>query len=231
MNNPWLALPESAQYVTDEDWVVMKEHHHKLKGDFGLRLDLLPEPFLGNPNAPVVLLSLNPGFCEKDVLVHQNPVFIKASRANLEHKPCETPFFLLGKDIDAPGNAWWRQKLGKLIAATSFDVVTNGVCCIEYFPYHSKSYKPLGATLPTQQYGFHLVREALKREAVIIIMRSVKLWHSAVPDLAGRSYQLKNPQNVTVSLNNCMEGFWPAVHALTTTNPADHESHQLDSYN
>jgi len=87
------------------------------------------------------------------------------------------------------------------------------MCCVELFPYHSKKYKPLGKTLESQEYSFHLVRRALGRGALVIYMRAKKGWLEAVPELRGheRAFGLKNPQNVAVSPGNCPDGWFDEV--------------------
>ena len=42
--------------------------------------DILPEAFVGAPDAPVVLLGNNPGFREVGLLLKQDPVFVKKMR-------------------------------------------------------------------------------------------------------------------------------------------------------
>jgi hypothetical protein len=75
---------------------------------------------------------------------------------------------------------------------------------VEYFPYHSEKYKPIKKILPSQEYSFSLVREAMNNKKIIIIMRSEKLWHEAIPELKNYSYKylLHSFLNVVVSPNN-----------------------------
>ena len=72
------------------------------------------------------------------------------------------------------------------------------------------------AALASQQYSFGLVRQALQRDAVIILLRSERLWFAAMPELASyrRLYRIKNPQNPTLSVRNCPEGYDRVVEAL-----------------
>lgn len=57
------------------------------------------------------------------------------------------------------------------------------VLLIEFHGYHSQKWKPLPAILPSQQYGFDLVSQAIDRGAVIVILRTEKPWKVAVPRL------------------------------------------------
>ena len=134
MLNPWNKLPTTPPYILDIDKSLVENYKAKFNEDTELHFELLPEPFLGNPLAPVVLLNLNPGY----ITFHQEPKFIKLSRANLNHQLLEYPIFLLNPSLSAPGRYYWEKKLGSLIRNAIKEVVANNVLCVEYFPYHSK---------------------------------------------------------------------------------------------
>ena len=70
--------------------------------------------------------------------------------------------------------------------------------------------------LPSPQYSFGLVRSALARNAVIVIIRSERLWRAALPELTHppRCYCLHNPQHVVVTPNNCPDGYGEILAAL-----------------
>ena len=63
--------------------------------------------------------------------------------------------------------------------------------------------------LYSQQYSFNLVRQAVQRKAMIVMMRSAKPWGQAVPELGDYTnlFALNSAQNVTISRKNCPEGF------------------------
>lgn len=172
---------------------------------------MLPEPYLGHPAAPIVLLSLNPGFSKDDVPFYQDPYAREVWHKNLFHEPLEYPFILLDTGVPQAvgGSAWWRRKLALPLKLVGDAGAARAFFCIEFFPYHSKKYRPLDRVLPSQEYGFHLLREAMTREALVIVMRSQKVWEQAVPQLRryGRKFVLKNPQNVSVSPGNCPNGW------------------------
>jgi len=64
-------------------------------------------------------------------------------------------------------------------------------------------------SIPSQAYSFYLVQQAMKRNALIIQMRSRRVWQNAIPELSDyrHYYVLKNPQNPVVSENNCPDGY------------------------
>jgi hypothetical protein len=69
--------------------------------------------------------------------------------------------------------------------------------------------------LGSQRYGWQLVRNAMKRQSVIVVMRSKRLWFGAIPELETypRIYELRNVQNVTISPGNCPKA-WPLIEEI-----------------
>lgn len=102
------------------------------------------------------------------------------------------------------GAKYWNQKARPLLEAAGFDTVAKNLFCIQYFPYHSKKYKPSAAVIPSQHYGFTLLRAALARGAEVVVMRSRRLWSAAVPELNTyvRMHLVRNPRNPTLSPRN-----------------------------
>jgi hypothetical protein len=177
-------------------------------------LELLPEPFLGSPDAPVVLLALNSGYNDGDRLRHQQPAFVERSRSNLLHCPADYPFYPLDPNI--PTSGWWIRKLCRLIERVGRQVVARGVLCVEYFPYHSRRFDHRRLPLASQHYSFELVRQAMDRRAVIILLRGERHWCGVLPALGEYSglYRVRNVQNPVLSAENCPDGYESAVELL-----------------
>lgn len=203
--NPWKSLPLSEPYILDEDLATIESH----KNFIGLRLDTLPEPLVGGlNNAKVVFLALNPGFTDSDVDVNMKlPAFLEGCRNNL-NDPFDSPFYYFNGGLEETGGyKWWSAKLKPLISAgISLDTLRDKIMMIEYFPYHSINYKHINAFTPSQLYSFEVVKEAIKLEKTIVIMRSKSLWLQAVPELANYNYMtLSSTQNVVISPKNIGE--------------------------
>lgn len=215
MNNPWLDLPETAPYVLPQDHHRIAVFNRTADDETFIRLGMMPEPFLGNPAAPLVVLNLNPGFNPLAVR-NETQEFYALSRNNLHHEGGDYPFYLLTPSLDVPGRSWWEKKLSHLIRAKGVKAVADGLLCVEYFPYHSTKFRHSKLRVPSQQYSFGLVRSAMARNAVIVVMRGEKLWSMALPELATypRVYRLRNPQNVVITPNNCPEGYANILGAL-----------------
>ena len=90
---------------------------------------------------------------------------------------------------------------------------------IEYFPYTTEHFG-CNFQIPSPKYSFYLVEEAMKRNALIIQMRSKRVWQRVIPALSNypRYFVLKNPQNPTISEKNCPDGFPEIVRVFTKQN-------------
>jgi hypothetical protein len=223
--NPWHHLPSKPPFILPSDVAAVSSFNKRVKRRFRIIDHLLPVPYLGLPSAPIVLLNLNPGYNYQDETRQTTKRFVRASRNCLLHKDNKFPFgfYFLdfrieGSDGDlGPGSQWWRKKFGSwMLGEFGRDVAARTFFCVQYFPYRSREFRHLGIILDSQRYGFQLVRAALKRNATIIIMRSARLWHEAVPELRRHPhvFALKNPRNPTLTKRNCGKGFQYIVRAL-----------------
>ena len=165
-----------------------------------LRLNCLPEPYCGDPDANVYCLNMNPG--EPDSLFDNtlvNNLYFQRAKDNLQHKVSSafwTEGLVMSKSIiySAPilfeylldkktrpvysiheGAKWQREKTKEL------RVWLNGrnpnIFFLEYFPYHSKFGFDFPDFLPSYEYRNALLEFAMNEEKIIIIMRKEKKWY------------------------------------------------------
>jgi hypothetical protein len=215
MRNPWLDLPEAAPFVLRGDVAGIERFNTTATPETTIQLDVMPEPFIGRPEAPLVFLLLNPGFDPATVPLYQSgtPLAV-ASRDNLRHARRDLPFFPLDPQcLVLPGLSWWSRKLRRLVECVGLPTAAHDILSVEWFPYHSRRCG-LVPNLPSQQYSFSLVRQAMARNATIVVMRSAARWIKSIPELASypRLYRLRSPQNPSISPANCPDG-WPAMLA------------------
>jgi hypothetical protein len=207
LENTWYQLPASRPFVLPCDASKVQDFNAKAGADSSrfLQLDILPEPFLGSPSAPVVLLSNNPGFGRR-VGHKQDLDFMARMRKNLAHGPSDHPFVYLDPKVGEVG-AWWKQKLGEVLERCGREVVARSVLNVAYFPYASRRFGHRRLELPSQQYTFYLVQAAMKRTAVIVFMRRDAMWKEQVPALRGygRVFKVRNVQNPAISRRNLGE--------------------------
>jgi hypothetical protein len=200
---PYYAHPEDGPYV-DAFNRVRGEH---AGGKYRLRTDLLPEPVLGPHDARLVILNKNPTLDEADPeLHHQDGPYREALLTNLRSSLGQFPHVLPRRPFGTShSGAWWRPRLRQLIeAAGGGDQLASRLLAVEFHGYHAAGYHAIPVTLPSQLAAFGLVREALDRGALILVMRGRELWEVAIPELGDHPNVLhgKNPQSVYVTPDN-----------------------------
>jgi hypothetical protein len=214
--NPWQQVPIEPAYVLSCDSEIVRRYNEEHSDErYRLQLNVLPEPFIGAKTAPVVLLNLNPGFDDGDPADHQDKEFQALLRGNYEHRDSEYPFYSLNPHFENGGRRWWEKKLKPVLSRCGREQVARSVLCVEFFPYHSRRFGNGSFRVPSQQYGFQLVRLAIQRGAAIIVMRGRTLWVDQIPELETHSpmFVLSSPQNVVVSPRNC-KGFEEVVSRI-----------------
>jgi hypothetical protein len=89
---------------------------------------------------------------------------------------------------------------------------------LEFFPYHSRSFGGPRIGVPSQEYTFHLLREALRRRSHIVVLRSYDRWLGAVPELGKHAarlvHRVSNPRSPSLSPGNLNASFCSVCRAL-----------------
>lgn len=202
IQNPWTLLPQSGNnLILQIDQFIVSNHNNKSDDHHKFHLEFVPEPFIGNKNAPVIALNANPGYNPLEVKIHDDPTIRKLMLDNLIHS--YPGFYYLSKELDpSTGATWWRKKLRQLIQDTSKISVSKNLLVVESMAYHSKKFKFIN--LPSQQYSCQLVKMAIDRDAIVIIMRSKKVWFDLVPALWNYKnlIVMNNPQQTYLGPGN-----------------------------
>lgn len=217
MNNPWRALPRRRPFVLPEDAPFIREFNRDAGRHHEIKLGLMPEPFIGDLlNAPVVILALNPGVSDGDTKVNFSRAFRQAIRRGIELRPGSRRFYPLEGDPTRPGARWWRRNLKAVIETVGQERARERIACLEYFPYHSRGFNHAHLRLPSQEFTFGLLREAIRRRAVIVVTRGYRLWTGVAPDLASyrKLVRTRNPRSASISPKNCGAGFKAVIAAL-----------------
>jgi hypothetical protein len=207
IDNPWHRLPDRAPFVLPEDEGAVRDFNGQASEDHKLRIgDLLPEPFVGDPCAPVVLLGTNPGFTpEGAARKKEDSRFVERMRDNLVHKDSDYRFVFFAPDIQASHKDWWNRKLKGLLDHFDYSVLARSILAVEHFPYPSRRYGAGRLHLRSQAYSFSLVERAMERKAIIVLVRGERKWLKAVPALCKYEglCKLRNPQAGSISHKNC----------------------------
>ena len=224
MLNPWEQLPNIAPFILPEDKELIDKHNNRWAGtDFEILLNEIPSPYIGDPKAPIVLLNLNPGYSLGNQESPNLMCFREVARANLLHQFFDYPYYVLDPTLEGTpsGYTWFMQNLGPLMRAGNLtpQELSKKLFTVEYFPYHSVKYGWKGGILPSQKYAIHLLKEAIGKQAIIVIMRGKKVWETAVPELIKypNVYTLSSSQNVTVSEKNLgYDAFYKVIDILVS---------------
>jgi hypothetical protein len=194
VRNPWLKFRPADNNILACDRPYVEEFNayvkrRKLKqgSAIHIRTDLLPEPFFGRFDAPVVLLLQNPGVdkAERERRLHREPQFRRLLVRSLRSKRGQSHFHL--RYGEGPGHEWWARAIRPLAheLQTTEVSLASKLLCVEYFPYHSRSFDHRTLRLPSQEFTFRLIRDAIRRNAWILCMRGELEWIGAVPSLSG----------------------------------------------
>lgn len=233
-DNPWRELPVAAPFVPacDAPWLPLLQlpvaEGDEESASAALDLDLQPEPFFGPHEAPVVVLLLNPGLGDDDARHHLRDEFTLALRAHLQIEGGAPHFHLLDPSR-GPGHRWWLRQVGPVLKASgcSVEQLAARLLCIEFFPYHSRSFGHAHLRLPSQRFGFALLQRAIQRGALVLCMRGYRYWCGAVPELADYPGLLrpKSARSASLSAGNLgAKGFARVLRALEVNAPSA-ESH------
>lgn len=175
---------------------------------------VLPEPFVGHPDARLYVLGLNPGYSDDDDVWHTQTEFRTALLRNLLHGASDYPFYFLNPELaQAPGSKWWTQRTRWLAEAVGTELLCDSLCCVELFPYHSRNYRPMpkrisaNGLVPSSDYSVHLVRSAMNAGKLIVMMRGMRVWEQALPELAQYPHLVRpnSVQNMSLSPGNLRE--------------------------
>ena len=200
IENPWLAL-RGSPYLLDGDRDLINSHNLKYKEDDRIKFQLesLPIPYIGNPKSKVYLLLLNPGHAPEDLNVQSNDVYKNLWNKNIRH---DENFYYINKTLPmCPGKKYWLGKLRQLIENCGHENVEGGVFLIQYIAYHSINFKSISSHLHSQFYARKLTINAIAEGKIIVVMRSLKLWLSLIPELSNYKNVISctNPRNPNIS--------------------------------
>lgn len=183
---------------------------------YKLRTSMLPAHFTGNIlESKIVLLASNPGFVEKEVEnFYCNSKFIKMRIADLTF----TRKNFISNDTERVSESpYWNQKLRWIIDEVSFENTSRNISLLQFNPYHSIKFKEIPKKyfkesnsnnyLPSQNYGFELLRNCIAQGKLIVVLRSKKAWFKAISELReyekqGKVITVKNKRQPSLSPNN-----------------------------
>jgi len=204
MKNPWEKIKDP-NFYTKDDKRIIDEFNDKLKGKnespFFIDLNLMPEPYIGDPKANVILLFTNPGLKGTELKEYKAVKgFSDAIKKNLTHKNESYSYYYFnpefkmkidGEEKYIAGAEWIRRRTKELIESFDDKILAEKIFTIQLHPYHSARFKPLDEPLSVSRYTMYLfskaVTKAKKGKAVIVCIRSYSEWNKAFQSLPGNT--------------------------------------------
>ncbi len=218
--NPWLNFKISESMIHELDRNSVEEHNKLVEAKYRFLVQLAPEPWIGNPSANILVLLANPGATTGDLAgkTQKNAELInKLSISNLKGELKEYPHFFFDPQLaGTDGYIWYSKRFKHLIESTSQRNVASKVLSCELVPYHSFSWKKPKIMPETQKYTFKLVKDAMDRDAVILIGRGKKDWFENVPGLEkySRYFQPASAQCAYISPKNYGRNFNKIIESI-----------------
>lgn len=221
MENPWAEFQHSDKMVNDLDRNVVDAFNAKAKEIYKFQLHLAPEPWIGSPTANVVVLMANPGASAADVAGIVQPkheLILERSIRNLRHELTDYPHFFFDPELAGTigQDVWYFRTYKEVLKRVDQRSISQQLLTCEIVPYHSSKWKSPKVGMPTQAYTVHLIRQAIKRNAMILLHRGERHWMSQVPELGeyGNLWRPNSLQQSAVSPGNYPLAFDSIVEAL-----------------
>jgi hypothetical protein len=232
MKNPWIEKFGQAlndieglnNYCLDTEQELIDAFNKTQSTEYTIRKDIYPAAYSANiDSAEVIILVSNPGYDKNEAERgdYSDPERIKNNLEVLTEQKKQDDFTV----------GYWEQKLSKLAAVHGVAAIREKVAILQYLPYHSEKFKPIGAQLmskyfpnenylPSQNYSFYKLKKAVERGALLISTRSDKLWLEVLSNLGFQDddYNLIstiNKRNPTISVGNLMrkENDWDIINS------------------
>lgn len=184
----------------EKDKEIIKEFNEKLiRGDKELKKhphyiqqDLLPEPYMGNPDANVILLFANPGYGGKEKDDYNATKLKEKIFKNLTHANLDYPYYYLDPELYdsssksqpkfTEGAKWARRRMRELIDKIEPEELSQKVFTLQLHPYHSARFKKLNDSFKGYNYTMSLFEDAIeraeKKNALIVCARSYQHWNN-----------------------------------------------------
>lgn len=194
IENPWKGIKESDLYTKDDRNNIEVFNSKLGRHPKYIDLDLLPEPYMGNPKAKIILLFANPGYGSNETKEYDEiPRFKETIIKNLTHSNEDYPYYYLnpnftrkslkGETIFTDGGKWILDKTKKLRkdSELTLEEFSTKIFTLQLHPYHSAEFKPLNKPYKGYEYTMQLfskiIDRAIKGDALIICARAYKEWN------------------------------------------------------
>ena len=218
--NPWAAIKDG-NYVLENEKDAAKHEQYQF------HTDLPPQPFQGNPEAPIWILMLNPGYSEK---TDQYPVsdadYYKKHDTRREAmlnqltfaSPAQTNHwhYVLDNSENNFSRKWFEDHFFNKDMGITADNVDNKIFILQACGYASEKFNgnlnTMVKSFPHMKFAQELARCGLKNGKKIVIARCKDYWLNVLeaekhPENFNNIYFLSSPQNISFSAGNIVNWY------------------------
>ncbi len=220
VENPWTGM-NGPNYYTENDKKIIEAFNEKTEEAFKefckkgnphfIDIDLLPEPYMGNPKANIILLYSNPGISSSKTEKNEHKVekFKSFLIKNLTHEPVEYPYYYLNPDFEeTAGGVWIMDRIREIFEILLDEIkdkrkvqllLSNNFFTLQLHPFHSREFQPINNSFSMDAYTIQLFMDAIERvekeEALMICTRSYVEWNKVYQKKEGTKKNLEDIPN------------------------------------
>lgn len=219
-DNPWLKL-KNGLYALEEEQNAVHEFNQNHK-NHPLFTGLPPQPFQGNPKAPVWILMLNPCYSENDEKYY-NDVDKKArknailAQVKFEKIAGNHWHYVLDNSENNFSRKWFEKHFikNKEMGITAYNV-DEKIFILQAFGYASEKFNgnlnKMVESFPHMKFAQELARWGLKNGKKIVIARCKDYWLNVLeaekhPENFNNIYFFSSPQNISFSAGNIVNWY------------------------
>lgn len=192
--NPWLDLvPGRAPYFAPIDLAVL-ERHLATSGYPGFDGSVPPEPFMGDPQAPILLLDEGPPRPGSMRIDPTDPELAERWTANLRHAPLAYPLYPVDPVIGQRfGSGSLARSLAYWLAVYGAERVSRSFFQVHLCPYPSLRLPDLAEPLPSRAYSLELARTKVRSGCLTLLLAGADQWEALIPELKQSGHRLLRP--------------------------------------
>ena len=213
--NPWRKIREKLYILKNEQKSVNEL-------SYMLHTELPPQPFQGNPDAPIWILALNPGYSEKtdkypvpDVWYYKNHEERRKAMLNqLKFKKSGKHWhYVLDNEDGNYSKEWFKKHFFKDMGIDENNVDKN-IFILQALGYASESFNgdlnKITEAFPHMRFAQKLARWGLRHGKKIVIARSNEYWQNILKidrknkKIQQNVYFLSSYMNIVFTSNNIL---------------------------
>jgi hypothetical protein len=215
IRNPWKKIKDKCYVLENEKEAAQNEQYQ-------FHTDLPPQPFQGNPEAPIWFLALNPGYSEETAKYPVNDVAYYRSHSDrrramlgqlkFKKKGKHRHYILDNEDVNYSKD-WFKEHFFKDMGLDEKNV-DDKIFILQAFGYASEKFNgnlnTMVKSFPHMVYAQKLARWGLNHGKIIVIARSCTYWQNVLEiekkhqEIQKNVYFLSSNMNIVFSSNNIL---------------------------